>query len=74
MNPYSVYPDSSVKGEPSQIIRKVLMYKTEEYIPPKGYKVVQFQILPKDNDYVYVLLEKIKQENTDNNKKDNIIA
>lgn len=74
MGKYSVYPDNSVKGEPNQIIRRVLMYNSEEYIPPEGYRVVQFEFFPKDCDYIYVLLEKIKQENIDNNKKDNIIA
>lgn len=57
-------------SKPTTLIKKVLIYHDDEWEPPEGYEIKTFQISPKDPDYFYVLLKKIK----DKNKKEDIIA
>lgn len=52
-----------------QLIRKELCMRSD-YTPPSGYIIKQFQVDPKDPDYIFVFLEKIE----DNSENNDIIA
>jgi hypothetical protein len=50
---------------PGQLIRKELCMRSD-YTPPNGYIIKQFQIDPKNPNYIFVFLEK-SEDNSENN-------